>query len=185
MTHLLLHAAGAMAFRAIRLLHLHDLALLASRMTAQDWDELLDNSRRDNGHWWAFPPLQLVSRYYGRAVPIHVLSRLEADCPAVLKAISRRRTLSDLSFSDPWIRAFPGIEWAQSFSEATRYVLSRVRPDQEAQALREEVARTYVSTAGSRWHQSSQGRRILRWIVSRPTRAQTMHAVRAALAAGR
>jgi len=41
MIHLLLHAAGSMAFQSLRLLHLHDLARLSSQMTQEDWDAVL------------------------------------------------------------------------------------------------------------------------------------------------
>ena len=47
MVHLLLHAAGSMASQALRLLQLHDLALLADQMTAADWDELLQRRSED------------------------------------------------------------------------------------------------------------------------------------------
>ena len=56
MLHLLLHASGAMVFRALRLLNLHDIARLAALMSDQDWDEFL---LRGNAHgkrmWWALP----------------------------------------------------------------------------------------------------------------------------------
>ena len=42
MAHLLLHAAGAMAYRTLRLIQLHDIALLAPRLTESDWHQLLD-----------------------------------------------------------------------------------------------------------------------------------------------
>lgn len=41
MMHLLLHAAGSMPTKMLRLVQLHDIALLASRMTGQDWEELI------------------------------------------------------------------------------------------------------------------------------------------------
>src|SRR6185437_15912947 len=57
MTHLLIHAAGAMAYRALRLLHLHDIALVAARMTGSDWDELAKRDGTAHKPWWALPPL--------------------------------------------------------------------------------------------------------------------------------
>jgi hypothetical protein len=45
MIHLLIHAAGAMASRSLRLLHLHDIALVSSRMAGSDWDELVKHGQ--------------------------------------------------------------------------------------------------------------------------------------------
>jgi hypothetical protein len=181
MIHLLLHAAGAMAFRALRLLHLHDLAQLSSRMTEADWNEVLEHGRRAERLWWAFPPLQLASRYFPSGIPGRVLAALADDCPFVLGMISRRRTLYEVSFSYPCVNAFPGIEWAQSIREVLEYTVSRVRPSAELIALREHQVKSDAWASQSQWTRLSQRRRIVRWLTSRPLRAATMHAVSAAL----
>jgi hypothetical protein len=182
MAHLLLHAAGAMAFQSLRLLHLHDIAGLSSRMTEEDWDAVLKSSDRVGRLWWAFPPLKLTSRYYPSKIPARVLEALAGACSYLLEWTSRHRTLYDVSFSYPWVDAFPGIEWSQSIGEILGYAASRVSPDSKHLALREHVAKTEAWDAQSQWARLSQGRRILRWITSRPTRSVTMHAVVAALA---
>lgn len=182
MSHLLLHAAGAMAPRALRLVQLHDLALLSACMTSQDWDELLRQSRQDGGHWWSAPPLLILARYYPSAVPARVLEALIRVCPARLVRIARRRTLSDVSFSHLWISAFPGIEWSRSLAQAARYVITRVRPSTETLALREELLRTHVGTGASQWDRLSQIQRMLRWLTSRQARSETIHPVLMALA---
>jgi len=46
MRHLLLHAAGNIRARALRQMQLHDIALLAPRMKASDWSELLATNER-------------------------------------------------------------------------------------------------------------------------------------------
>jgi hypothetical protein len=181
MIHLLLHAAGAIADRSLRLLHLHDLALLSSHMTDRDWDDVLRQSATDRGHRWALPPLHLTARYFGRAVPTRVLTALTAGCPRLLRAILPRRTLSDVSLSRLRIEAFPGIELSRSASEMARYVVSRVRPSGDSLATRNHLARTQVAATASQWHHMSQGQRVLRWVISRPPRAYTMLAVRMAL----
>ena len=181
MIHLLLHAAGAMAFQALRLLHLHDLAHLSSRMTDADWDQVLAQRRRGGGLWWAFPPLHLASRYFSSRIPDRVLAALADDCPFVLDRVSRRRTLYEVSYSYPCVDAFPGIEWAQSIREALEYAANRVRPSAEHVALRERAAKSEAYASQSQWAHLSQGRRIVRWVTSRPPRAVTMHAVSAAL----
>jgi hypothetical protein len=181
MTHLLLHAAGAMAFRALRMLHLHDFALLCPQMSDEDWNEVMRGAG-ERGAWWAWPPLCLTARYYTGAVPARVLATASAACPRRLRLSARRWMLSDVSLSHLWIDAFPGIQWSQSLSETTRYVMSRVRPGRERLTGREHWVRTYPSAAASRWDHLSQGRRVLVWLVSHPTRSEIMHPVRAALA---
>jgi hypothetical protein len=185
MIHLLLHAAGAMASKAIRLLQLHDLAQLCSRMTAADWDELLEYGSRGRRLWWALPPLQLTSRYYSSKVPARILVALKADCPWLLDHVSGRRTLSDVSYSHLWIEAFPGIEWSQSIPEMLRFALARFRPSTQHIAMRVTITKTQAWASGNQWASLSQGRRMLRWIVSGQARPVTMHAVRAALAQAR
>jgi hypothetical protein len=182
MIHLLLHAAGAMVARAVRLLNLHDVAQLAAHMTDRDWDEVLlcRNSRREP-FWWAYPPLALTARYYG-SIPDRILAALAADCPWTLRQICRRRTLSDVSFSYLWVSAFPGIEWTLSVREMLVYAAQRVAPGAEVRALRTVIARTQPFAAGSSWNHMSQSRRILRWMTSRQARAETLHPVRMALA---
>ena len=182
MTHLLLHAAGSMAFRSLRLVHLNDIAGLSSRMTEQDWDAVLESSSRVGKLWWAFPPLKLTSRYFPTRIPVRVLDSLEDDCSYLLEWTSRHRTLYDVSFSYLWVDAFPGIEWSQSVPEILGYAASRVWPGARHVALREHLTKTQPDVADDPWSRLSQSHRIMRWVTSRPTRAQTMHAVRAALA---
>jgi hypothetical protein len=182
MVHLLLHAAGSMAFQSLRFLQLHDLGLLAARMTAADWDELVQWRSGKRGLWWALPPLELLSRYYAPRVPERILGRLKLDCPWLLHRAARRRRLSDVSFSHLWVDAFPGIEWSQSVREMLSYAISRVRPDAEQLDLRSTTTDTQPWAAGSQWSTLSQTRRILHWVVRRQTRPATMHVVRAALA---
>jgi hypothetical protein len=182
MIHLMLHAAGAMAFQALRLLHLHDLAQLSSRMTNADWDQVLAQRRRGRGGlWWAFPPLNLAARYFPSHIPSRVLAALADDCPFVLNWVSSRKTLYDVSCSYPCMDAFPGLEWSQSIRELLEYAVNRVRPSTEQIALREHSAKSDAWASQSQWARLSQGRRIVRWVTSRPPRAVTMHAVSAAL----
>jgi hypothetical protein len=96
--------------------------------------------------------------------------------------IARRRTLSDVSLSSMWIQAFPGIEWSRSVTGTARYIMRRVAPSPQMLELRRRLAETQVAPAASKWHHLPQGRRMLRWLTSRQTRADTMHAVRTALA---
>jgi hypothetical protein len=185
MIHLLVHAAGAMAFQGLRLLHLHDIASLAIRMTGADWDALLGEGADHERLWWAFPPLRLTSVYFSAAIPQDVMTALERVCPWLLVHTLHRKTLSDVSYSHLRIDAFPGIEWARSVAEAAQYAASRVLPSAEHLAFREEAANTQAWASGTQWQKMSQGRRMVRWVLSRPVRPVTMHSVNAAIAQGR
>jgi hypothetical protein len=178
--HLVLHAAGAMAGRELRLLHLHDLALVCGGMRAQEWDEILQRGESGTqGPWWFLPPLRLAHRYYPDIVPSSVLSRLGRGCPPHLNRVTARQRLTDVSLSSVWIRAFPGIEWSRSATESVRYMLARVRPDAESRAIRATDAAS--APWANRWQGLSQSSRIVRWMTSRPTRAATMYVIREAL----
>ena len=58
MRHLLLHAAGAMAFQGLRILQLHDIALLAARMSDADWKEITGARAQRDG-----VSLEVVNRW--------------------------------------------------------------------------------------------------------------------------
>jgi hypothetical protein len=181
MIHLLIHAAGSMASRSLRLLNLHDIALVSSRMAGSDWDELVQ-SRNANRRWWALPPLQLTARYYPDAVPRDVLVALSTQCPWSLRQVARRRRLSDVSLSYPWIEAFPGIVWSRSGAEMVEYLGARIWPNKEMRRQRAKLVETEVAASATQWGRLSQKQRMLRWLTSRPLRVETLHAVRMALA---
>jgi hypothetical protein len=181
MIHLLIHAAGSMASRSLRLVHLHDIALVSARMAGSDWDELAKQGQNMNRRWWALPPLQLTARYYPDAVPTDVLAALSKHCPWTLRLVRHRR-LSDVSLSYPWVEAFPGIAWSRSCAEIVEYIGGRLWPDKEARRLRDMRLETELATSETQWGRLSQRQRMLRWLTSRPLRVETLHAVRMALA---
>jgi hypothetical protein len=180
MRHLLLHAAGSMAFQGLRILQLHDISLLAERMSESDWNEIAA-SPQAAPMWWAFPPLDLVSRYYKGRIPSRVLAAMHHDCPFFLRTIARRTSLVAVSYSHLWVKAFPGIEWSQSMLEMLRYAASRVRPGPDHMAHRARVAKTEAWARQSKWSGLSQSRRIIQWISTRQARPVTMNAIVAAL----
>ena len=170
-----------MLFRS-RLVHLHDVALIGRRMTAADWDELVQLCSSGSPLWWALPPLWLTLRYYDLSVPAGALRAIESDCPWVLRRLARRSILSEVSFSHLWVDAFPGIEWSRSIREMLSYAADRVRPSAEQIASRAANVVTQDWAADSEWSRLSQSRRIARWLTSRQVRPATMHVLRAALA---
>jgi hypothetical protein len=183
MTHLLLHAAGSMVDRALRLVQVHDIALLSARMSDEDWSRVLRGGAMEQPPWWAFPPLALTERYYPAAIPAHVLRGARAVCPWILRRVSRRNRLSSVSLSSPFIAAFPGIAWTRSPVETLEYLAERVSSTQEGTSMRLLAARTEpgLSRSDESWLRAPQAIRILKWAVLRPARPLTMRAVRHAL----
>jgi len=177
MGHLLLHAGGGMVDRALRLIHLHDIALLARRLTRADWQQLLEWRP-----WWAWPPLALAERYYGPLAPQAVIAPLRAFCPPVLRRTCLRQSISDVSFSYLWLEALPGIEWARSFGEAMTLIARRIVPTAEVRSGRNFAVATEPGLMHSEWGKLSQSRRLLRALRAPTPRPLPLHNVRAALA---
>ncbi|HEY4341982.1 MAG TPA: nucleotidyltransferase family protein [Steroidobacteraceae bacterium] len=178
--HLLLHATGNMSARALRLMHLHDIARLAARMSPDDWELLVDSRATPQALWWALPPLEMINRYQPGRVPARVLAALRAECPGVLRRLSRRTNLSQMSYASLSIPALPGLPWCRSLSERGRYAWRRVVPGREQAATRQIMAAEQWS-AQRPWTHMSQRRRILQWLFRRPARDASMYIVRAIL----
>jgi hypothetical protein len=179
MTHLLLHAAGNMRTRSLRLMQLHDIAALSGRLDESQWSQVLTYERLF-GARWAYPPLALTQRYYGHAIPDAVLERAAESCtPALRRAIARQR-LSDLSLSYPWIEFCPGIEWCVSMGERLRYAHMRVFPGPEMRAEIKSCESAQTWAQGSPWFQLPRAQRMVRWVLTRPARVATMSSVREA-----
>lgn len=177
MTHLLLHAAGNIRVRALRLIHLYDVAALASRLNAGDWSVVLGVHAVP---WWIYPPLALTARYFPSAVPAEVLSRATAACPTHLRRIAQRQRLSDVSLSYPWIDFCPGSEWCGSMRERMRYLGARAFPNA---TVRAEVRINEANNDWARnsaWTRLSRPRRLLRRVLARAPRVQTLWSVREA-----
>jgi hypothetical protein len=181
MMHLLLHAAGNMRARALRLIQLHDIAHLATRFVADDWEDLI--AMRPNGHtlWWAWAPLMLTTRYYPKSIPADLLARLRLECPWLLRTRTQDHRLTDVSWSNIRIAAFPGLEWSRSVWEALAFMRSRIWPRTDALLELKEGAAQIPGSASIPWYGIPHAARILRWIFLRPPRVQTLLSVRAAL----
>lgn len=178
MSHLLLHAAGNICGRSLRLLHLNDIALLATRMVASDWNALWDGSEPP---WWAWPPLRLVARYYRHVIPEAVLARVKRECPLPLRAASAHHNLTQVSCSELWLHALPGIEWSRNVREAGCCIRNRVRPPEESIKERADMVRTQLWLQGQPWVTATHGRRLLTWLTQPVPRMDTLYVVRAAL----
>ncbi len=178
--HQLLHAAGNMSSRWLRMLQLHDIATVARRMTSADWDRLLINDSAIQQLWWAYPPLKLTARYFPGVVPVGVLSTLAKHCPWLLRTRADRYRLSDVSSSSLWVSAVPAAAWAASVPELCCYLWRRLRPIPEEMEAISNFTRTQSWAVEGAWYYTSQWQRVLRWVFSRPARPQILQAVRLA-----
>jgi hypothetical protein len=179
MLHLLLHAAGNLRTRSVRLIQLNDIAALSARLNAEDWECVLQQDPADRP-WWVFPPLTLTARHFPVAIPAWVLTRAEALCPPVLRSVSRRQRLADVSLSHLWIEFCPGIEWCSSPIQVLRYMHARAFPSREQRQEAKTSETTQAWASMSPWSRLSRGRRVMRWLLSRPPRVATMWSVQAA-----
>lgn len=179
--HLLLHAAGNMRVHALRQIQLHDIAVLGSLLYERDWSLLLGERRNDEAAWWLFPPLALTARYYPNHIPAEVLRAARAKCPRILRLVAARESLTDVSWSNLRINAFPGIAWSRTPLEALRFIRSRVLPTRTALEELDLARQSQPQLDAVPWYGLSHGRRIFRWLFSRPPRVQTILSVLASL----
>ncbi len=166
MIHLLLHCAGNMRAHALRALQLLDIALLAARMSESDW--------RLVRTWWVYPPLALTARYFPGSIPEKELVRAAASCPVYLRRSADRWSLGDVSWSNLRMHALPGLVWARTPLEAARFAAGRVWPNRDVRAEIAHGAKSQPMLAQLPWYELSHTQRLLRWLVARPPRVQTM-----------
>lgn len=181
MRHLLLHTAANLRARAMRGLQLHDIAALACRMSTADWKELARDGERPGAPWWMLAPLSLTASYYPSAIPQGLIESSALGCPPLLRRAARNQTLTDVSWSKLRIQAFPGIEWCHSVPEALRFMASRAFPDRAMRHSLLNIATKHSYSTATSWYGLSQGRRILRWVLSSPPRVQAIYPIRVAL----
>ncbi|HET9474799.1 MAG TPA: nucleotidyltransferase family protein [Steroidobacteraceae bacterium] len=183
MRHLLLHAAGNMRAHALRQVQLNDIALLGRRLGAEAWDKLLCSRDSEGGSWWMYPPLALTARYYpDSACP--ALAEFAAACPPVLRLAAGRETLTRVSWSNLRIHAFPGLSWSRSPLDVLRFMRQRILPGRTALTELDFVEVAQPALKAVPWYGLGHSQRIVRWMVSRPPRAQTIMSLHAALEAG-
>jgi putative nucleotidyltransferase-like protein len=182
--HLLLRTASNMRAHTLRQIQLHDIAMLTRRLAEADWEALLGGSSAAGERWWMYPPLALTARYFACNIPPQVLRELRVACPPILRALSDSEKLTNVSWSNLRIGAFPGIAWSRTAADVLRYVRSRLLPDRKALAGIDVAIELRPQLNAIRWYGVSHGERIARWLVSRPPRVQTMLSVTAALKDG-
>jgi hypothetical protein len=119
--HLAIHASSDAIARRLRLLHLADIALVASTLNLADWDRIVVGAQRRGEQRMLYPALLLTSRYYP-VVPTAVLRVLRSGVPPALLQQLDATSLDQLSFCNRspttpaeklrWFR--PGYEQARA-----------------------------------------------------------------------
>lgn len=185
MRHLLLHAAGNICNRCVRLIQLHDIALLGARLDAAAWREALAPASDGRPAWWAMPPLLLAQRLFPAALPegllAQVLAPALAACPPGLRRSIASRGLAESSLSHLDIPMLPGIEWSQTSGEALQFAWRRLHPTREDRAAMVEVLSRQHSLAGSAWTRQPRWLKALSFLRGAPPRAQTLYNLHRAL----
>jgi hypothetical protein len=177
MGHLLLHAAVNMQLRILRMIQLHDMALLAPRLSATDWSAMLAPEGGRAAPWWALPPLQLLGHYYPGVIPGDAIAAIKSGCPALLRFTAPRLRLTNVSVSNPRRAMFPALLWAGSLPEACTTLGGRLRS--AVQAVRSN-APVREATELQPWIARSHRRRAFDVLLGR-ARPETMMVITAAL----
>ncbi len=179
MRHLLLHTAGNLCHRNVRLIQLHDLAALGARLSAAEWEEALAPASDGLAAWWAVAPLALAQRLFPGQLPPTPLAARTA-CPGWLRRASNGYRLPDVSLSRLGIPLLPGVEWSRGPVDALGLAWQRLHPHE--QAVTAQVVRREHAVAGSAWTHRPRWQKALSFLLGAPPRAQTLYAVHRALA---
>jgi hypothetical protein len=180
--HLLLHAAGNLCGGTIRLVHLHDLAALAPRLSQEEWAALTaSEGDSDAAPWWMFPPLALTNRCFPGRLPAAVLACTAAACPPVLRWATAHHDLTDLSLSRLATPRLHGVEWSRTIPEAMGWTLARLYPGREVVAAIQRMALGQHAMTTTGWAGLSRWRKGWRILAGRAPRPATMYSVRRAL----
>ncbi len=177
MRHLLMHAAVNMQIRILRMLQLHDIALLAPQLSDSDWTLALAPEGEFALSWWALPPLQLTAHYYPGVIPAAAIDSTATGCSALLRALSPKLRISHVSVSNLRRSLFPALSWSGSFPEALNCLGSRMHSGLRAVRGHPQIP---DATELQPWITRSHRRRFLEVLIGR-ARPETLMAVTAAL----
>jgi hypothetical protein len=95
--HLAAHATCDTIARRLRLLHLHDIALVAGRVDRAGWEHIVACAQARREERFVYPALMIAARYYP-VVPPDVLAELRRGVPPDLLRYLDRSELDRLSF---------------------------------------------------------------------------------------
>jgi hypothetical protein len=183
MRHLLLHAAGNICNRSVRLIQVHDIARLAPRLDAGDWEQALAPASDGRAAWWAVPPLRLAQALFPGCLPetaSPALARAAAACPRWLR--HAEVDLAAMSLSHLAIPMLPGIHWSRHPADALAFAWQRLNPGRQELAATAEVLKRQHSLSGSAWSRRPRWLKALSFVLGQPPRVQTLYSLHRALA---
>ncbi|MEO3691680.1 nucleotidyltransferase family protein [Roseateles paludis] len=184
MRHLLLHTAGNLCTRSVRLIQLIDIARLAPRLTRAEWDEALAPDNTGAAAWWAWPVLALAQRYQPGledAIASPALDAARRACPVLLRQQAAHETLGQASLSRLSVVALPGLAWCRTPRELWLCARERLAPPRRERAVTQALVAAQPALRGSAWTQQSRWRKALDVVRGQAPRAQTLYAVHRAL----
>jgi len=182
MRHLLLHAAGNVCNRCVRLIQLHDIARLAIGLDVTQWDEALAPASDGRPAWWAVPPLRLVQTLFPGCLPeaaTVALARATAACPPWLRHADF--DLVETSLSWLAIPMLPGIVWSRRPAEAIGLAWQRLRPGHDGRVITTEWLSRQHCMADSAWSYRPRWLKALSFLLGSPPRVQTLYSLHQAL----
>jgi hypothetical protein len=95
--HLAVHASSDTIARRVRLLHLHDIAVVARSLDADDWQQILAWEHEQREPRLIYPALAFTNRYYP-GIPALVLRELRTQMPPVLLSFLDASDLDRFSY---------------------------------------------------------------------------------------
>jgi hypothetical protein len=95
--HLAVHTSSDMIARRVRLLHLHDIALVAAEVERAGWERMVAVARAQREERFVYPSLSLANRFFP-VVPEFVLAALRQGVPPALLHYLEASGMERLSF---------------------------------------------------------------------------------------
>lgn len=182
MRHLLLHTAGNLCNRCVRLIQLHDIAVLGAQLAPLDWQQALAPTADGQPAWWAAPPLAMAMNLFPGQLPADPLQRVLDACPATLRHSLASRSLVSDSLSHLGTPMLPGLAWSQSTQEALAFAWRRLCPRRAQRLAQQASVGREASLAGSAWMRQPRWRKALSFLCGAPPRVQTVYQLHRALA---
>lgn len=167
--HLAIHATSDITDRRLRLLHLHDIALVARALSHADWQALVAGARRRRGERMIYPALLLAARYF-TAVPPAVLAALRGGVPPALLQFLDASGAYECSFCNPApLRIADHMRWFRPGWEQAAALRHQLIPDPGELAARfPQLARPGLLPLAYVRYGTEVGRWALRRVLGRP-----------------
>ena len=179
--HLVVHAVSDMIARRVRLLHLHDIALVAARVDQRGWEQLVESAQARREERYLYPALQLASGYFG-VVPADVLAVLRPGVPPALNAMLDQHGVDQFSYCNSAPTSFrEKLAWYRPGREQLAAIRHMALPDPgEVATWYPRLARPLLLPLGY----ACYGAQMLGWGVRRALGKPRLHLAAARMGAG-